>query len=415
MMIKFLIQTINAGFRKENIDIRINEDGSKIEVSGKRAVQEMVLSGWIMRKKDVELKAFDKVFRIPDRIILDGIKAKFNDDESKLTIVMPKSEKGMRGMNIEEVKEEEFDGVIRNAAEEPPEVANRDSETEEIEPVVQEEIERRESETQQILAEVPNEEPKEEAQAFSERDNSGGMLQEKPEQPQIENKQVIERENFDEDKFRKKQDLVPETSVNMELQNKPRELEETPPPEKPKPPATPDNPETTTMESEEAEQEKQEPTADTFPDLKEQHNEQKIPEAAIAEEENVRGKESEELQEPEEKEPDINVQEPDKTEPPETMQLAKQPDGDHKQEDIPGIGTEIKEEASDQVQHPEAKQVEEKESSEVQKQKDLSDGASKAEKAVKRSKLCPPFVVAGSALLVTIIVFVINYIRSRRR
>lgn len=414
-MIKFLIQTINAGFRKENIDIRINEDGSKIEVSGKGAVQEMVLSGWIMRKKDVELKAFDKVFRIPDRIILDGIKAKFNDDESKLTIVMPKSEKGMRGMNIEEVKEEEFDGVIRNAAEEPPEVANRDSETEEIEPVVQEEIERREPETQQILAEVPNEEPKEEAQAFSERDNSGGMLQEKPEQPQIENKQVIERENFDEDKFRKKQDLVPETSVNMELQNKPRELEETPPPEKPKPPATPDNPETTTMESEEAEQEKQEPTADTFPDLKEQHNEQKIPEAAIAEEENVRGKESEELQEPEEKEPDTNVQEPDKTEPPETMQPAKQPDEDHKREDIPGIRTEIKEEASDQVQHPEAKQVEEKESSEVQKQKDLSDGASKAEKAVKRSKLCPPFVVAGSALLVTIIVFVINYIRSRRR
>uniref|UniRef100_A0A803NGT5 SHSP domain-containing protein n=1 Tax=Cannabis sativa TaxID=3483 RepID=A0A803NGT5_CANSA len=65
------------------------------------------MSGWMMQKKEVELKGFIKVFRIPDGVILDRIKAKFNNQESVLTIVIPKSSKGIRGVGIEEVKEEE--------------------------------------------------------------------------------------------------------------------------------------------------------------------------------------------------------------------------------------------------------------------------------------------------------------------
>ncbi|WCJ43359.1 HSP20-like chaperones superfamily protein [Euphorbia peplus] len=105
--IVFFLIAYLKGFKRENIDININEDGSRITISGKRAVQEMVLSGsWIMQRKDVELRAFKKVFQIPDGIILDKIKAKFNDEQSCLTVVMPKKEKGMRGLEIQEVKED---------------------------------------------------------------------------------------------------------------------------------------------------------------------------------------------------------------------------------------------------------------------------------------------------------------------
>ncbi|KAF2291166.1 hypothetical protein GH714_020471 [Hevea brasiliensis] len=483
---KFILIAHLKGFRRENIDIKINEDGNQIAVSGKRAVQEMVLSGWIMHKKDVELRAFNKVFRIPDGIVLDRIKAKFNDEESSLTLIMPKLEKGMRALNIEEVKEEKFD--------KPPEGEKKESkieQKEEIEHVVQKEIERTKLEMPQVLAdEVPTEEKdkeepksereegdqvvdkgqieatKEVAQVFSERDSSGGMLQEKSEEPKIENKQEIERvveEKFVEDEFRETQDLaepaVPERSINMKLQEKPeaqRESKEAPP-EMAKPPAAiATHPETPTVEPEEAEQEKKEPTAAS--ETQREAQQQEIPEAEIVEEEKVHGKESAELteavmdkatqqaeeqnlstqskqeqateavggempKEPEKKEPDTKVQEPYQPVPsqemkqPETMQPANQPKKDENQgkEESPGIGSEIKEEASDQIKQPEEKQVEKKELSEVEKKKDLSEVATKTEKAVsKGSKLCPP-VVAGSAILVSIIVFVINYIRSKRR
>ncbi|KAF4375579.1 hypothetical protein G4B88_022226 [Cannabis sativa] len=83
------------------------KEGTEISISGERPVRELVMSGWMMQKKEVELKGFIKVFRIPDGVILDRIKAKFNNQESVLTIVIPKSSKGIRGVGIEEVKEEE--------------------------------------------------------------------------------------------------------------------------------------------------------------------------------------------------------------------------------------------------------------------------------------------------------------------
>lgn len=87
--------------------IEINEDGTRIAISGEKLVQEMVMVGWIMYKKEMEMRGFRKVFKIPDGVILDKINSRFNEEESVLTISMPKAVKGIRGGGVEEVKEEQ--------------------------------------------------------------------------------------------------------------------------------------------------------------------------------------------------------------------------------------------------------------------------------------------------------------------
>ncbi|KAH6780255.1 HSP20-like chaperones superfamily protein [Perilla frutescens var. hirtella] len=101
----FFLTAHLKGYKRRNIKIDINEDGSLIGISGERQVKETVMVGWKVYKKDTEIKGFKKVFRIPDGVILDKIKAKFNDDESTLTITMTKKIKGIRGATIEEVKD----------------------------------------------------------------------------------------------------------------------------------------------------------------------------------------------------------------------------------------------------------------------------------------------------------------------
>lgn len=109
------VDVANAGYKKENIDININKDGTKISVSGEKEVQEMQM---IPFKKELKTKGFRKKFKIPDGVVLDRIKAKYYEEDRVLTIVMPKTEmaKGMCGVGIEEVKEEE---VVNSATPEP--------------------------------------------------------------------------------------------------------------------------------------------------------------------------------------------------------------------------------------------------------------------------------------------------------
>ncbi|KAI4352982.1 hypothetical protein L6164_007183 [Bauhinia variegata] len=102
----FILTAHLTGYKRENIDIKINEDGSEISISGEKPVQEKLMLGWIMLKKEVEIKGFRKVFKIPHGVILDRIKAKYNQEESVFKIVMPKLVKGISGVRIEEVKEE---------------------------------------------------------------------------------------------------------------------------------------------------------------------------------------------------------------------------------------------------------------------------------------------------------------------
>lgn len=65
-------------------------------------------------KKELKTKGFLKEFRIPDGVVLDRIRAKYNEEDALLTIVMPKTEVGKRMREIEEVKEEPEPRVAEN-------------------------------------------------------------------------------------------------------------------------------------------------------------------------------------------------------------------------------------------------------------------------------------------------------------
>ncbi|XP_010680761.1 uncharacterized protein LOC104895826 isoform X2 [Beta vulgaris subsp. vulgaris] len=103
----FIFTAHLRGYKKENIMIDINEDGTLISISGAKMVQEMVMNRWVLQQKEPSVKDFRKVFRIPSAVLLDQIKAGYNDDESTLKIYMPKQNQGIIiGGGIEEVKDE---------------------------------------------------------------------------------------------------------------------------------------------------------------------------------------------------------------------------------------------------------------------------------------------------------------------
>ncbi|KAL9862396.1 putative alpha crystallin/Hsp20 domain, HSP20-like chaperone [Arabidopsis thaliana] len=104
---RFIIIIHLKGFKKEGIEIDINEEGNRITIRGRKPVEEMVMIRWMAWRKEVEFSVFKKVFRIPDTVDLDKIKARFDDDDATLTITMPKRVKGISGFKIEEEEEEE--------------------------------------------------------------------------------------------------------------------------------------------------------------------------------------------------------------------------------------------------------------------------------------------------------------------
>ncbi|EEF38028.1 neurofilament heavy polypeptide [Ricinus communis] len=466
----FLLIAYLKGFKRENIEIDINKDGDRITINGKRAVQEMVLSGWIICKKDVELRAFRKVFQIPDGVVLDRVKAKFNDKESSLTIVMPKLVKGMQGVEIQEVKE--FDIGEPHATQSGhdcklPEGEHKElkkKRNEEAEEVGQKEIGRKEPETPRIIT---DENAKEIAEVFP--DNSKEMmLREKPEESKI--KRVVEK-NVDEGEFQKMKDvaeaeLAPERFVDMKLQEKP-EIEggkesEGATPEKAESPdmaatsqviaAT--EPEKVKKEKKiERPEEKKLNPSKKLPQLKEQQKQQDKPEAEIVEEEKIeehgheregtkfteaekqeignpptqfeQGQATEAVKESREQESEGKVQETknsdadkkqNQAEIEHSKQQPKRNEDNGQAENPDGTGNEIEQEANDKAKLPEGKQMEEHELLEIEKQKEHVEQAAKAKNAAsKGSKLSSPLVVAGSAILVSLIVLVINFIRDKRR
>ncbi|XP_058779068.1 uncharacterized protein LOC131653049 [Vicia villosa] len=105
----FILTANLKGYKRNNIDIKISKDGSKISISGKKPIQEMVMMGWVMQRKVVDVKGFNKVFKIPHGVNLDKIKANYNEEEWMMSIVMPKLVKGICGLKIEEFKEQYFD------------------------------------------------------------------------------------------------------------------------------------------------------------------------------------------------------------------------------------------------------------------------------------------------------------------
>ncbi|CAA0812898.1 HSP20-like chaperones superfamily protein [Striga hermonthica] len=93
------------GYKREHIKIDINEDGTVIAISGERHVKETVMVGWKVYNEGTTIKEFKKAFKIPGGVILDEIKANYNEDESTLKITMPKKVKGIVGTKIEEADE----------------------------------------------------------------------------------------------------------------------------------------------------------------------------------------------------------------------------------------------------------------------------------------------------------------------
>ncbi|CAK7346774.1 unnamed protein product [Dovyalis caffra] len=499
------------GFRKENIDIKINEDGNRITISGKKPVQEMVLIGWIVHKKEVELKAFRKAFQIPDGVILDKIKAKFNDEESTLTIILPKLVKGIRGVEMEEVTEKEVDKgrgeATQAVADEVPEGEYREPEMnklEEIDQAEQKEMNIREAQTTRGVAlELPRKEKDEEAlkeestepkirtnqetaqvreqvidqgqfeaaeevaDTNRERDKSKGILQEKSQEPNIKSKE--ETEKVVEPKA-DAGELVPERVVDTTLQKKhePKvesELEEATP-DKAEPHATAtaatyqettiNEPKQVKTEKETEHQGPKEPTpaeetkSEELPGLKEEGKRQETPEAKSTHEEKTEehphGQErnhlteavmdqetkppevssqpstqadqgleteanhlvrAETLQESEKQETETKVQEPTIPRSDQEKMLAETPLPAEKSRN--DEAQEINNASTHDV-------VEEHELLEEQKQKDPGEGSMNTKKPLsRRTKLCPPLVVAGSAILVSIIVLVISWIRAKKR
>ncbi|CAN4116472.1 unnamed protein product [Withania somnifera] len=100
----FILTVHLKGYTQENVKIDINEEGNIITIRGEKPVQETVMLGWKLIKKDVEIRKFSKAFKIPDGVILDKIKARFDEEKFILTVKMPKKVKGILGIEFEEVK-----------------------------------------------------------------------------------------------------------------------------------------------------------------------------------------------------------------------------------------------------------------------------------------------------------------------
>ncbi|KAJ8762092.1 hypothetical protein K2173_007086 [Erythroxylum novogranatense] len=436
------------GFRKENIDIKINEDGSQIAINGQKPVEELSLVGWIMHKKDVKLRTFKKVFQIPDGVILDRISAKFDVEESVLTIIMPKLAKGICGAEIEEVKEEEFN---RGKAEGTEAVADRargeqaEPKTEEVQKngeVSQKEIAGGKPDATEVVAnkfpsnwegkaiekeaesigtsikseeidqivkqEVGPEAMTEVSRPFPESDKDKRVQEEKLEGKRARNKEEKEKLleakiNEISDKMEAEAQVMPERGPGSTIPEKPavensRELGKATPGNAEYPATSATFRETSIMEAEkEIEQpEKFEPRpaeenqGEKRPHFEGHPKQQKLPQRGSSQEE----KPEEHIDEPKSLE---SVKEKEQDEAPRPPYLPKADDNQEQETE-----NEIKEATTDRAKE----RVDENASTE---------GKHKDRSVSKRKKLCPPLFCAGSAVLLSFVVVIINIIRVKRK
>ncbi|KAJ6412504.1 hypothetical protein OIU84_005537 [Salix udensis] len=421
-----------------------------------------------MHKKEVELRAFSKAFRIPHGVILDEIKAKFNEQDLTLTITLPKSVKGIRGVGIEEVKEEEVDkgrgdeeatGMKVEEIDQavPKEMNIREAETTRAvaldlsrkekdgeaakEDGMEPEI-RTNEETAQVKEQAIHQGQFEEVEEVADHrsrvsDNSKELIREKSAEPNINS--MEESEKFVEQKV-DAGGIVPERVGDTTLQEKPEpedqnELEEATL-EKSEPPATATYQETANQVPNLAEETERK----ELPGLLEQGKKQEAPKA--------RSEDEETLPEHPERNELLQAFKDQETKQPETSnQSSSQANLEHDAEENHPVRAEIAQESvkmetethaqepsmpgpnqekklADESRNDEAQEineatggdiVEELEMVEEQKQKDLVEGARNGKNSVSRgTKLFPP-LVAGSAILVSIIVFVISWIRAKKR
>ncbi|CAN4095147.1 unnamed protein product [Withania somnifera] len=111
------------GYTRGNIKSDIIEGGTKMVVTCEKPIQETVMIGSKVIKRDVKVRKFSKAFKIPVGVILDQIKTDFNEEASILTITMPKRVNGIPGTGIQEVKEPKL--VTQTSSENPPSTADK--------------------------------------------------------------------------------------------------------------------------------------------------------------------------------------------------------------------------------------------------------------------------------------------------
>ncbi|XP_044476046.1 cilia- and flagella-associated protein 251-like [Mangifera indica] len=454
---KFILTGHLKGFRRENIDVEINEAGNRIAISGKKPVQEMVLTGWVLCRKEVEIRAFRKVFRIPERVKLGKIKAKLNDETSTLTIVMPKWEKGIRGIGIEEVNEEEEDRArtesdeipgIEKAKEEIQKESERPIDKKETDQVVKgefpETIQQKNEgleDSRQVSDKVSDGKPEAtKAEEFSGGEYTREAVKEKPEKAReeiaSEEREVKAWDYMEpEGKSSGKKDQVAEKlhrGPEIESQASAKKVEaskqesdgsqktESPPTEEiqrenlPEERAqlqelkgqalSPDNIRSKTPGDNQMTAPTGHPSSpsnaiEDQETTKENYQlEDEIPGESPRQEPRKEVLESAKLE---------SHQEPEQQKTSSPNNLADQHSEETQQKEIEGKIT--REEISEE-------KVEENESQELEKQKDLIEEAAQVKKHVgKSSKTCRPLVVAGSALLVSVLVFAFHFIRAKKR
>ncbi|CAB4319540.1 unnamed protein product [Prunus armeniaca] len=389
----------HLGYRRQHIEIDINEDGTQIAISGKKPVQEKVMIRWIMYKKEVEIGSFRKVFRIPDGVVLDRIKAKFKERESTLTIVMPKSEKGIREVGIEEVKDDGVDKGLETqqmaqpAAEEVPE---KDGSMGKVEVEFVEAEEKKMEENRQIKGkEVDEEVSKKEtvADGVLGKDMSGGKNQEEARASKIQSMQETEKSvsrNREEPKMARiakieeADDVEKETVARKELGTEQIVTDY-------KVPKTEDAKETMKEDTgTQVSQEVAKPSQETQATI--HHTEQKGSEL-----------------------PKLEGQ----------VQKQRSPEADQSEKRNAGLEDDIRSrrESSDSSkpagdtittqQEAQAQQIETTDG--ISTEGESSDLEKTPPRLEKSNLLCSPFIIAGSALIVSLVMVAINRIRTRKR
>jgi hypothetical protein len=389
-------------------------------VGGEKPVQEMVMIGWVVYNKKVEIRSFRKVFKIPDGVVLDQIQAKFNEEESILTIVMPKLEKGISGVGIEEVNEEEVErekGKSKREQVVANEVLERGSVGQKIqekskEPniqcikktdgVVVKETNRGGTEKTKIVEEIvkndtvgenfheETKDPKipsmeEPHQIAEEAANKGGLEATKTVPEELPKKEYIEetvQEKIEERKIEKME--TTDGALNEKVgQGKPHTVQ--------------------TVADKEPKREKE---IQQVTETSEKAAPEKVEKCTTGE---FHQAETEVPQETKKQKPD---QEPQQAETPQPERPVEQHDKDEdkEREETHGVGNEIQEASNKSCQGKKG------ESLEMETHQDHGEEATQKEQpAPKRSKLRTPGCVAGSALVVILIVLVFQRIRSRKR
>ncbi|XP_015886428.3 uncharacterized protein LOC107421663 [Ziziphus jujuba] len=386
----FILTAHLKGYRRESIGIKINEDGTQISISGEKPVQEMVMIGWTMQKQEVELRGFIKVFQIPSGVVLDRIKAKFRDEESILTISMPKSTKGIRGVGIVEVKEEDVvdkgrpTKITKTASDDDHKVPERVETKEE-----QQEIHKVADKEEHVEATIPEkiEEPKNEKKAEHDQVDEG----------------KLEPMEIETDKAEEIGQNVAESSKALETEHQTEKA--TPKADIEAPIEEPNGLETDQIQKQtrsesalvpgsiDTKQETQSEETEAVDGIHEDLQNQEAKKTSQADHNDV-------TEEAETSQPDNRADQKDKDEVKETDKSGNQTQ-------------EISEEKHDEGKE----EIRENDSPEDGKKKDVIEVETRERKpgSRRRKKLCRPCAIAGSALLVSLVVIVINWIRSRKR